>query len=94
MPNQIPEDIKHKRFDRLKELVEAQIAEGNKEYIGTVQKVLVEGASKTDKNMLTGRTESNRVVVFEGKENLINSIIDIEITEDHMWYFKGKERYN
>ena len=90
MPDQIPEDIKHKRFDRLKELVESQIAEINKEYIGTTKKVLVEGPSKNNEKMLTGRTESNRVVVFDGDKNLINSIVEVEITEDHMWYFKGE----
>jgi tRNA-2-methylthio-N6-dimethylallyladenosine synthase len=90
MPNQIPEDIKHKRFDRLKDLVESQIAENNKELMNSVQKVLVEGFSKNNKDMLTGRTENNKVVVFEGTEDLINTIIDVEIIEDHMWYFKGK----
>lgn len=90
MENQIPEEIKHKRFDRLKELVENQIAENNKEYTGTVQKVLVEGPSKNDSNMLTGRTEHNKVVVFEGKENLINTIVQVKLVEDHMWYFKGE----
>ena len=43
MENQVPEDIKHKRFDRLKQLVEGQIAERNKEYVGTVQKILSRG---------------------------------------------------
>lgn len=38
MENQVPENIKHKRFDKLKQLVESQIAERNKEYVGTVQK--------------------------------------------------------
>ena len=90
MENQIPEEIKHKRFDRLKELVENQIAENNKEYINTTQKVLVEGLSKGNEELLTGRTEYNKVVVFEGSEDLINTIIDVKITEDHMWYFKGK----
>ena len=89
MKNQIPEEIKHKRFDRLKELVEAQIAESNKEYLSTVQKVLVEGTSKNNDEMLTGRTESNKVVVFEGDKSLINSVVELEIIEDHMWYFKG-----
>ena len=89
MTNQIPEDIKHKRFDRLKELVENQIAESTKEYVGTVQKILVEGPSKNNEKMLTGRTETNKVVVFEGDSSLINKIIDVKITEDHMWYFKG-----
>lgn len=90
MTNQIPKEIKHRRFDKLKELVEKQIAENNKEYIGTTQKILVEGKSKNNEKMLTGRTESNKVVVFEGDESLINSIIDIKIVEDHMWYFKGE----
>ncbi len=90
MTNQVPEDIKHKRFDRLKELVESQIAESSQKYVGTIQKILVEGPSKNNEKMLTGRTETNKVVVFEGDSNLINQIIEVEITEDHMWYFKGK----
>ena len=47
MENQVPDEIKHKRFDKLKALVESQIQENNQKYIGTVQKVLVEGCSKT-----------------------------------------------
>ena len=48
MENQIPEEIKHKRFDRLKALVESQIEENNQKYVGTIQKVLVEGTSKNN----------------------------------------------
>ena len=90
MENQIPEEIKHKRFDRLKELVESQIEENNQKYIGTIQKVLVEGKSKNNPNMLSGRTDSNKVVIFEGPADLINKIIDMEIVSEHMWYLKGK----
>lgn len=90
MQNQIPEDIKHKRFDKLKEVVERIIAENNKQYMNKIQKVLVEGESKNNKELLTGRTESNKVVVFEGERSLINQIVDLKITEDHMWYFKGE----
>lgn len=53
MENQIPEEIKHKRFNKLKQLVESQIEQNNKKYIGTIQKVLVEGNSKNNANMLT-----------------------------------------
>lgn len=90
MQNQIPEDIKHKRFERLKELVEGQIAENNKNYVGSKQKVLVEGPSKNNEKMLTGRTETNKVVVFEGTADLINTLIEVNIVEDHLWYFKGE----
>lgn len=90
MENQIPEEIKHKRFDRLKELVESQIAENNQKYVGTVQKVIVEGTSKNNEEMLTGRTDSNKVVIFEGNKNLIGKMIKLEIISEHMWYLKGE----
>ena len=89
MENQVEENIKHKRFDKLKKLVESQIEENNKKYLGTVEKVLVEGTSKNNENMLTGRTDSNKVVVFEGKEELIGNIVELEIVSEHMWYLKG-----
>ena len=90
MENQIPDEIKHERFNRLKKLVEDEIAIQNKEYINTVQKVLVEGPSKNNKDMLTGRTENNKVVIFEGKKDFINKMLNIKLIEDHMWYFKGE----
>ena len=90
MPNQVPEEIKHKRFDRLKALFESQIEEINKKYIGTIQKVLVEGESKNNPEMLTGRTDSNKVVIFEGPKELKDKIIDVKIESEHLWYLKGK----
>lgn len=90
MENQIPEEMKHKRFNRLKELVENQIAENNQTYLGTIQKVMVEGTSKNNEKMLTGRTDSNKVVIFEGKEELIGTMVQIKIVSEHMWYLKGK----
>ena len=89
MENQIPEEIKHKRFDRLKALVESQIAENNQKYVGTIQKVLVEGESKNNKELLTGRTDSNKVIIFEGNKELIGKMIELEIVSEHMWYLKG-----
>ena len=90
MENQIPDEIKHKRFDKLKALVESQIEENNQKYVGTIQKVLVEGISKNNSNMLSGRTDSNKVVVFEGQEDLINKSMDLRIVSQHMWYLKGE----
>ena len=90
MENQVPDEVKHRRFDRLKELVESQVEDNNQKYIGTVQKVLVEGKSKNNPNMLTGRTESNKVVIFEGDESLKDKIINIKILSQHMWYLKGE----
>lgn len=90
MENQIPEEIKHTRFDKLKQLAEDSIKINNQKYVGTTQKVLVEGKSKTNKNILTGRTETNKVVNFEGDDNLIGNIVDLKIVSEHMWYLKGE----
>ncbi len=91
--NQIPEEIKHKRFDRLKALFESQVEENNKKYIGTIQKILVEGLSKTNANMLTGRTNSNKVVVFEGDESLVGQLVEVKIISEHKWYLKGEKNF-
>ena len=90
MENQVEESIKHERFNRLKKLAEEIIEEGNKKYIGRVEKVLVEGKSKTNDKLLTGRTETNKVVNFEGNEELIGKVIPLKIVSEHMWYLKGK----
>ena len=90
MDNQIPEEQKHKRFNQLKDLVESQIEENNQKYIGTCQTVLVEGESKNNKDLLTGRTDSNKVVIFEGNKDLIGKITDLKIVSQHMWYLKGE----
>ena len=90
MENQILEDVKHKRFDKLKALVESQMEEINKKYVGTVQKVLIEGESKNNKDMLTGRTDSNKVVILEGSKELIGTMQNLKIVSEHMWYLKGE----
>ena len=89
MENQVPEEIKHKRFDRLKKLYEEILANNNKEYVGTTQKILVEGFSKTNNDYLTGRTDSNKVVIFKGNENLIGTTVPVKIESEHLWYLRG-----
>ena len=90
MEDQIDEKIKHERFNKLKKLAEEKIEEGNKFYVGTTQKVLVEGKSKTNEKIYTGRTETNKVVNFEGTDDIIGKIIPLKIVSEHMWYLKGK----
>lgn len=90
MENQIPEKIKHERFNQLKQLVESQVKQNNQKYIKTKQTVLVEGKSKTNETILTGRTDTNKVVNFEGPKELIGTFVDLEIVSEHMWYLKGE----
>ena len=53
MEDQIPEEIKHERFNRLKALYEENVEKNNSKYVGTIQKILVEGYSKNNENTLT-----------------------------------------
>lgn len=90
MEDQIDENVKHERFDRLKKLYEEICKENNKKYLGKEEYILVEGCSKTNENMLTGRTYSNKVVNFEGPKNLIGNMVKVKIVSEHIWYLKGK----
>ena len=90
MEDQVDEKIKTERIGRLINVVNEILEEENAKLIGTVQKVLVEGHSKTNENTLTGRTDGGKVVNFEGSDELIGNMIDLEITEQRKWYLTRK----
>ena len=64
--------------------------EQNKTYVGKEVEILVEGKSKNNDKMLTGRTVSNKIVNFEGTDDLIGKVIKIKVISEHQWYLKGK----
>jgi tRNA-2-methylthio-N6-dimethylallyladenosine synthase len=66
MPDQVPEDLKHERIERLIEVVQRVAEARNRERIGRVEEVLVEGPSRTDDTVLRGRTRRNTTVNFSG----------------------------
>ena len=89
--DQVPEEIKHIRFNKLKELYESRVDENNEKYLNTIQKLLIEGKSKNNENMLEGRTSTNKVVIFEPHtEKKPGDIVSVKITETHRWYLKGE----
>jgi tRNA-2-methylthio-N6-dimethylallyladenosine synthase len=66
LPDQVPEEVKHERIERLVELVQRVAHERNQERVGRVEEVLVEGSSRTDATLLRGRTRRNTTVNFHG----------------------------
>lgn len=80
MENQIPEDIKHDRFNRLVEVLNENVIKGNKYYEGKIQQVLVEGPSKNDDTMMMGRTRNGRLVNFKGEKSITGSLVNVKIT--------------
>ena len=67
LPDQVPDEVKHERLERLVDIVQRIAAERNAERVGRVEQVLVEGASRTDRALMRGRTRRNTTVNFTGQ---------------------------
>ena len=87
--NDIPEKEAKERLYRLNDLINEGFLRGNKRFEGKVVKVLVEGYSKTNENVLSGYTENNKLVNFMGDESLIGKIIEVKIEKAKTWSLDG-----
>ncbi|GJQ49076.1 tRNA-2-methylthio-N(6)-dimethylallyladenosine synthase [Candidatus Kuenenia stuttgartiensis] len=81
LTDDVPDEIKKKRNTTLLDLQKKISLEENKKLIGRKLQVLVEGASKSDPNKLSGRTRQNNIVVFKGQPALVGTLVDITINE-------------
>ena len=88
--DQIPEEVKHERFNRLVDMINRGSAEKNAACEDRIEKVLVEGRSKKNDEMLTGRTEGFKLVDFAGDSSLIGRIVDVEITKGKTFSLTGR----
>jgi tRNA-2-methylthio-N6-dimethylallyladenosine synthase len=66
MSDQVSDDVKHERLERLVETTQRIAGERNADRIGRVEEILVEGSSRTDPSLLRGRTRRNTTVNFTG----------------------------
>lgn len=89
MEDHTPYEEKVNRLERLKKLYEDTLPELNKKMVGKVYKLLVEGKSKTNDKLYTGRTSQNKVVIFEATDDDIGEVVNVKIDSDHLWYLKG-----
>ena len=87
---QIPESIKHERFNRLVDLVNEISAEKNAAYEGRIERVLVEGKSKRNKNALSGRTDGFKLVNFYGDAAMVDRFVDVKITTGKTFSLDGQ----
>lgn len=90
MQDNVAMSDKEQRLYRLNELVNQYAWENNQKYLGQKVKVLVEGPSKKNSDVLTGYTESQKLVNFKGDFHCIGKIVIVEITEANTWSLKGK----
>jgi tRNA-2-methylthio-N6-dimethylallyladenosine synthase len=91
MEEQIPDDIKHDRFNRLISVINEISAKKNKEYLGKIVEVLVEGTSKNDSTKLMGRTRTSKLVNFSGEFNSIGKLVNVEVTGALSFSLNGKQ---
>ena len=87
MDNQVPDSVKHERFDKLLDVLYPIVLEKNQQCIGKTYSVLVESA---DDGKLTGRTEHFRLVHFKGDESLIGEIVNVKITNVKTFHMEGE----
>ena len=80
MENQIPEEIKGERMARLLALQSGIALEKNLPLVGKTLRVLAEGRSRTSAEMFSGRTEGNKVVLFEGRDEMTGHFLPVRIT--------------
>jgi tRNA-2-methylthio-N6-dimethylallyladenosine synthase len=78
MADQVPENVKGERIERLIEVVQGLAARRNAERVGGVEEVLVEGPSRTDPAVLRGRTRRNTTVNFSGDAKP-GALVDVKI---------------
>lgn len=90
MEDQVPDEVKHERFDRLLDVLYPIVLERNSQCIGHTYPVLVESTSKTSDNFLTGRTEHFRLVHFKGTEELLGQIVNVKITNVKTFHMEGE----
>ncbi len=88
--DETPGDVKLRRLHQLQAVINGNIKTISEQRVGTVQRILVEGASKRDADELMGRTECNRVVNFAGQSRLVGQMVDVTITEAKAYTLRGE----
>lgn len=90
MPEQIPEDRKKERLERLMELQNRISLENNQKLVGEVLEVLVDGESKNNPEMYSGRDRKNKLVIFSKKEGIKGEIVPVKINKAQSFTLFGE----
>lgn len=90
MDGAVDRETSQRRIDELVAIVQRTANEKNQPLVGTVQDVLVEGFSKRDPSLMTGKTRGAKIVHFPAVETVApGDIVSVAIDEAHTWYLLG-----
>lgn len=90
LPDTVPMSVKEQRLARLQAKISEQNLAISHAMVGSVQRILVERASRRDKLQMAGRTENFRVVNFDGHERLIGQFVNVRITGVYATSLQGE----
>ncbi len=94
LTDRVPREVMQERFDRLVAIVQSSAYRNNQRLVGTVQEVLVEGVSRRDASVITGRTDSNKVVhaplpAGADAASVAGTFVRVAIDEAQTWFLSG-----
>ncbi|MFY9612357.1 MAG: tRNA (N6-isopentenyl adenosine(37)-C2)-methylthiotransferase MiaB [Tissierellaceae bacterium] len=89
MKDQVDDEVKNQRFQRLMEVLHPIGLEYNRRYLYQTVEVLVEEVSKNNEEILNGRTNSGKLVHFKGDKGLIGELVDVRITKAKTFTLEG-----
>ncbi len=90
MEGQIDDEVKKDRLHRLMSLQNSISKKLSMDYEGKIERVLVEGPSKKNKEMLSSRTSTNKIVLFKGEKSLEGQFVNVKINECKTWTLYGE----
>lgn len=90
MVDDVPYEVKQKRLKRLNELIGELSLANHLELKDQIVEVLVEGESKNNADVLSGRTRTNKLIHFQGKKEWIGQFVQVRVTEPQTWYIKAE----
>lgn len=90
MEDSVPEDVKKSRLHRLMEVQHKSSLEKNVPLLGQVVELLVEGESKNNPEVLSGRTRTGKLVHFRADKSLIGTLVDVTITDAKTFTLYGE----
>ena len=90
MEDQISDAVKHKRLEKLMAVQNAISREINEKLLDETLEVMVEGPSKNDPKVWTGRTETNKIVLFPHEKEAADEFVRVKVTQPQTWVLKGE----
>jgi len=91
MPDQLPEEVKMSRLYELLKVQDSISVTKNRAMTGTIHEVLVEGRNPKDEYQLLGRTDTNKIVFFNGETDLIGQLVTVKIVDAGNWSLRGEK---